>query len=78
LGARASFEEPGVPARDPHHQRAAARVAILARWRDADDPELVQARRSLEIARAEAHLAAATEAAVVAAAQLRALGPVIA
>jgi hypothetical protein len=60
-----------LPARNPDHQRAAAKVAILARWRAADDPDLLQARHALAAARAEARLADAAEALTTAGAQLR-------
>lgn len=63
-----------MPARNPAHQRAAAKVAILARWRDADDPDLVRARQALAIARTEARLVEAAEALAVAGGKLRALG----
>ncbi len=49
-------------ARTPAHRRAAAHVAILSRWRDPDDPELLQARRVLAFTRAEARLGEATDA----------------
>ena len=60
-----------MPARNPTHQQAAARVAILARWRAADDPELIEARRLLAVARAEARVIGAADALTVAGAQLR-------
>jgi hypothetical protein len=47
---------------NPAHQQAAARVAILTRWRPADDPELLHAQRLLNIAQAESRLTDATEA----------------
>jgi hypothetical protein len=62
-----------LPARNPDHQRAAAKVAILARWRAADDPDLLRARRALAAARTEARLAQAADALVAAGAHLREL-----
>ncbi len=51
-----------MPAKDPDHKRAAARVAILARWRLPDDPELLQARRALAVARTQVRLTEAVRA----------------
>jgi hypothetical protein len=58
-----------MPARNPEHQRAACRVAILARWRADDDPELAEARRHLAVTRAQAHLIEAAEALALAGSQ---------
>lgn len=60
-----------MPTRNPSRQQAAARVAILARWRPADDPELIQARRALSIAQAESRLTDATAAIAEAGEKLR-------
>jgi hypothetical protein len=57
-------------------QKAAAHVAILSRWREADDPELINARRQLVVARAEAKIAEAAEAVSLARDELRALDTV--
>lgn len=60
-----------MPARNPAHQRAIQRVAILSRWRRPDDPELLQARQDLELVRAEVRFNEAATAAAIAATQLR-------
>jgi hypothetical protein len=54
-------------------QKAAARVGILARWRDADDPELLSARRALILARLEDRCADLTAELAAAGKQFRAL-----
>lgn len=50
-------------AHDPTQRSTSGAVAALERWRDPDDPALAQARRALALARVEARIRQAIEAA---------------
>ncbi len=61
--ARQRVPAPGSPIRIPIPTAARARHAALSAWRDADDPELVAARRQYQSERLAEHIRAVVDAA---------------